>query len=183
MSEQFLIEHCSPTLAGLKSANLFSAEYKGAKRLAGELRRLNRMLGPVGLRVVPVRARRGRVLLYMYRPALLQRDFGDAQASGMLRARGYRGGNAEQLVKEMIGRVRESEEFPHEIGLFLGYPPEDVEGFIRSPQEGCKLTGYWKVYGDVNRAARCFAEYRRCTECYRQSLAAGRCLRDLAVRI
>ncbi len=39
-------------------------------------------------------------------------------------------------------------DFPHEIDVFLGYPCEDVRGFIRHGGQGYKLCGYWKVYGD-----------------------------------
>ena len=30
-----------------------------------------------------------------------------------------------------------SGEFPHEVGLFLGYPPEDVRGFIENHAKFC----------------------------------------------
>ena len=45
-------------------------------------------------------------------------------------------------------------EFPHEVGLFLGYPPEDVEGFIENKACSCKLTGYRKVYSDEEKAKK-----------------------------
>ena len=37
-----------------------------------------------------------------------------------------------RCVSYLRGRLAESGEFPHEVGLFLGYPPEDVSGFIKS---------------------------------------------------
>lgn len=40
-------------------------------------------------------------------------------------------GCTERCVAELIRRVRHEEDFPHEIGLFLGYPSEDVSGFIK----------------------------------------------------
>ncbi len=43
-------------------------------------------------------------------------------------------------------------QFPHEIGLFLGYPPEDVCGYIRNKGKCQKCTGHWQVYGDENFA-------------------------------
>ena len=50
----------------------------------------------------------------------------------------------EQCLARLIERLKDADEFPHEIGLFLGYPPEDVEGFIQEPN-GQKYTGIWKV--------------------------------------
>jgi hypothetical protein len=64
----------------------------------------------------------------------------------------------------LAGRFRESEEFPHEIGFFLGYPPEDVLGFIRHRGAHCKLCGMWKVYSDVEKARFLFSEYARCRQ-------------------
>jgi hypothetical protein len=59
-------------------------------------------------------------------------------------------------------RFRESGPFPHEVGFFLGYPPEDVIGFMENNGKGCKLCGTWKVYGDVEKARACFREYSLC---------------------
>ena len=52
-------------------------------------------------------------------------------------------------------RLGQAAEFPHEIGLFLGYPPEDVQGFLENRL--CKCVGCWKVYGDEQAAQNGFA--------------------------
>lgn len=36
----------------------------------------------------------------------------------------------------------------NEVGLFLGYPPEDVRCFMNDSRRGVKCTGCWKAYGD-----------------------------------
>ena len=71
--------------------------------------------------------------------------------------------------------------FPHEIGLFLGYPPADVEGFIKSPNEGFCEVGYWKVYSDAEKARSVFRRYKQCTEEYGRMLRSGRTLEQLVV--
>ena len=43
----------------------------------------------------------------------------------------------------------EHKQFPHEMGLLLGYPIEDVRGFIEHNGCGCLYSGYWKVYRNV----------------------------------
>lgn len=48
---------------------------------------------------------------------------------------------------------------PHEIGIFLGYPIEDVETFVDCPNAECKLCGYWKVYHNVENAKNIFSRY------------------------
>lgn len=48
---------------------------------------------------------------------------------------------------------------PHEIGVFLGYPIEDVVSFVDCPNTKCKMTGYWKVYHDIDKAKVIFDKY------------------------
>ena len=82
----------------------------------------------------------------------------------MLREMGYRQEGVNICLAGLMKKLRENEDFPHEIGLFLGYPPEDVCGFIRNKGSGCKCVGCWKVYGDADKAQRTFDKYRKCTE-------------------
>lgn len=48
---------------------------------------------------------------------------------------------------------------PHEIGIFLGYPIEDVTSFVDCPNIKCKIVGYWKVYHDIEGAEIIFNKY------------------------
>lgn len=48
---------------------------------------------------------------------------------------------------------------PHEIGIFLGYPIEDVTSFVDCPNTKCKMVGYWKVYHDIESAEVIFSKY------------------------
>ena len=88
MSEEMLIEHCSPTLAGIKTGSLFSCKADNIDDIKRTIRALNRMLSKKGLRILPIRYRKGRVLIYVYRPAYLMRDLGNTMAREILDARG-----------------------------------------------------------------------------------------------
>ena len=77
----------------------------------------------------------------------------------------------------------ESGEFPHEVGLFLSYPPEDVKGFIDHRANGFKYAGLWKVYGDEKKARSLFAKYKKCTEIYCALWQSGSKLEQLAVAV
>ena len=77
--------------------------------------------------------------------------------------------NQNRCVCRLVEKLRKDSEFPHEIGLFLGYPAEDVKGFIENKAASSKCSGCWKVYGDEQTAMNLFEEYRKCTEiCYRK---------------
>jgi hypothetical protein len=59
----------------------------------------------------------------------------------------------------------EDQQCPHAVGLFLGYPLDDVLGFIKHRGYNYKLCGIWKVYGDVEQAKNRFRQYDLCREC------------------
>lgn len=166
MTEDFLIRHSAPTLAGIKTASLFTCPYDDRKALLDSLRKLNRRLGPKGLRILPLRFSEKRALIYVYRPKHLQADLSETHASRLLQRCGYCSGNCERCIVNLARKLQHQEEFPHEIGLFLGYPPEDVRGFMENRDCGCKCVGCWRVYGDEEAAQKKFAQFKKCTQVY-----------------
>ena len=90
-------------------------------------------------------------------------------------------GSCGGCVAALVRRMRSSAEFPHEVGLFLSYPPEDVKGFIENRAANAKCTGVWKVYGDERQARQTFAKYKKCTQVYCERWQSGSGLDKLAV--
>lgn len=179
MSEEILIRHCAPTLAGIKTGSIFSCTYVSKHGMIADLRRLNQKLVPKGLCVLPLRYAENRALIYVYRPAHLADDLADTEALNLLAEAGYKNKMSKKCVVELIQRLQLSDNFPHEIGLFLSYPPEDVRGFIENKGNACKCVGYWKVYGDPEKARKTFAKYKRCTESYYSQWARGVAVEDM----
>ena len=89
MSDEMIIRHCSPTLAGLKTGNVFNCPYKDKEELLTSVRSLNRRLMPKGVRVIPLRISADRVLLYIYRPDKLKSDLAANDAAQILKEYGY----------------------------------------------------------------------------------------------
>ena len=181
MSESFIIEQCAPTLAGIKTGNLFTSPYDTKDEVRARVRELNRLLVPKGLCILPLRYSDRRVLLYLYSPSRLRHDLSDELAAELLRGAGYADTGLESCLVRLINRLRDGGDFPHEIGLFLSYPPEDVQGFIDNKARDFKCAGLWKVYGDEARAQALFAQYRECTRQYCALYQAGSPLSQLAV--
>ena len=163
MSEEMVVRQCAPTLAGIKTGSLFPCPCTDRDALLDEVRQLNRRLSPKGLCLLPLRFTEGSALLYLYRPATL------------------RGGSCGRCVATLIRRFRQGADFPHEIGLFLSYPPEDVKGFVDNRARSYKCAGLWKVYSDEARARRLFTRFKRCTDTYCKLWQAGATIDQLAV--
>ena len=181
MPEELIVRHCSPTLAGLKTGSLFNYGYENEEKLREDIRYLNGILKPLGLWIIPMKLSRERALIYLYRPEKLSQDLTDNDAISLLKSFGYQSVHTGQHVARLIRRLKESAEFPHEIGLFLGYPPEDVKGFIENRGKHCKYTGYWKVYANEDSAYLLFEKYRKCTQIYLQKCAQGTSIERLIV--
>ncbi|WP_194190060.1 DUF3793 family protein [Clostridium chrysemydis] len=48
---------------------------------------------------------------------------------------------------------------PHELGIFLGIPVEDVKDFMECTEKKCLACGYWKVYNNYDEAIKTFNDY------------------------
>ena len=181
ISEELVVYHCSPTMAGLKTGSLFNCPVKNGRTFIKRIREMNRHLIPRGVRIVPLKNMGKSMLVYMYRPDRLREDLSNRAAEQILAERNYPVGETEKCIVELVRRLENGEAFPHEIGLFLGYPPEDVDGFIKNGATGAKCIGVWKVYGNVETAQRKFSQYKKCTQLYCEAFQKHRSFDRLIV--
>ena len=181
MHEDLLIRHCSPTLAGIKTGSIFVCPYENKQHVLQSMRCLNCKLGCKGLRALPLRFSDKKVLIYVYRPKQLCADLAKDDASALLKNCGYDTQSCEKCLVQLAQKLRQQGDFPHEIGLFLGYPPEDVRGFMENEACDCKCVGCWKVYGDEEAAKKKFAQYKKCTRIYCDRWQKGSNIEKLTV--
>lgn len=67
MIEKCLIEHCAPTLASLKAANLFNACCEEGENIDLQLVIWNQMMNPKGVKLMALRKWKNHALIYVYR--------------------------------------------------------------------------------------------------------------------
>ncbi|EJO5346318.1 DUF3793 family protein [Clostridium botulinum] len=65
--------------------------------------------------------------------------------------------NEESFLLELKSRFKDT--CPHEIGIFLGIPIEEVKSFIQDPKRKCIYCGYWKVYNNLHKSKKQFTAY------------------------
>ena len=153
MIEKCLIEHCAPTLASLKAANLFNACCEEGENIDLQISRWNQLMNPKGVKLL----------------------------ARFLEKYGYENTEPEQCLALLKKRFEASEDFPHEIGIFLDYPLGDVIGFIQNGGQNYKCSGCWKVYCNECEALKMFQKYHKCREVYRNLWAKGRSVLQLTV--
>ena len=160
--EHLLGFHGAPLLVGVKPAVLLSFRKDRFEDFDALLASYAPCFHCKGITVRQLAEGEVYVLLLFYRAARLLKK---PQARALLGRCGYDGAAPlDALLAELARRIERQKTFPHEIGLFLGYPPGDVAGFIEHRGQQFALSGYWKVYGDEAAARALFARYAACTE-------------------
>lgn len=196
--ERKLVHHCSPTLAGLKPANLFvcregltagdklrngvTSPAPECSSFAHELAVCRKKLEPCGVRIEVLARRKTGLLLYVYRPTLLLENLAQPNVASYLQREGYNPADLSACIVKLHRRICGTDlaatlsgscAFPHEIGFFLGYPYDDVVGFIENNGENSLCTGCWKVYSKKRDAQACFCCYKTCTAAYEDLYSEG----------
>jgi hypothetical protein len=154
--KRLMITQCGPVFMGIKPAALFPL------RSALCLDCLSALL-PGNINLLVLREIKNRPLVLVYDETTLEKTLSGGAIRLFLAGQGY---SADDLSMPQVLRYLKIRfginNFPHEVGLFLGYPLEDVTGFIRHKGQNYKFCGYWKVYGDVDGAKRLFRQYDFC---------------------
>ncbi len=155
--ERLLAVYCTPAFAGVKPACLMACSMETAS-----LDKYEKAFLKKGVKFVCVRTTDGRRLLLVYNAKLLSRLLSDREVKKALCIFGYPiDEEPSEKLRRLIGRLSGTGGFPHEIGFFLGYPVEDVLGFIKNKGRKEKLSGLWKVYGDEASARNEFNRLSR----------------------
>lgn len=117
----------------------------------------------------------------MFTARAVARLLADPRTLDFLAGEGYALGTADALLNQLADRLCCEGEFPHEIGVFLGYPLADVIGFIENRGKNFTACGYWKVYTDPTAAQAEFDRYKKCERIYARCYYNGTPIRRLTV--
>ena len=152
---------CAPVTAGLKCASLVNLSRCGREVLDDWLLVRAGLSRKLSVRFAEMSCTRRSVLLLVYRERSLLRALSAEGVRDFLARFGY----ARDFTSTAPCVARLAERFacrmPHEVGVFLDYPLEDVRGFIENEGRDAKFAGYWKVYGNEIEAMRRFEAFRR----------------------
>lgn len=180
MSTLTIVRHCAPTLAGLKVGNLFSARYQDPSEILEILEQQNQQLNPKGVYFVLMKMGGGFALIYVYRKQQLEALLQLPEIIAFLRQFGYHDFSIHGCLAVLKKRLLR-QDFPHDIGVFLGYPLADIQAFIQNKGANCKCIGCWKAYTDLPGAEKKFALYKKCTQVYCQRFCEGTDITRLTV--
>ncbi|MDO5521931.1 MAG: DUF3793 family protein [bacterium] len=156
--ELILTYYLAPVILKMKPASLLAFS-------STELMAYEELLNGIGMKKVILDEYRGKSYVLFYQQDMIQKILENEENKLFLKSMGYHMFTLEQVLYRMevrlqrCHRIKESEAFPHEIGLLLGYPLEDVIGYIKFQGKDALASGYWKVYGNVVKAKNMFLQY------------------------
>lgn len=162
MFDELLINHSAPTLAGIKIANIFTYQYYSKKELSEKIVFYNKLLNKKGINLSILKDYDSKVIVYVYNKEKLKNYMANEEVAKFLYGCGYNSDNIYKNIQILSERMTNYKNFPHEIGIFLGYPLIDIYGFINNYGKNCLYSGYWKVYHNKNKAIKTFDSYNRC---------------------
>lgn len=164
----FLAFHSAEVLEGVKPANLVTMHDR-SHTCGRNLYRLwesyaEELLVISGLKAHVLNDCGRRRLVLLYSPLLLGTLLQRPNVRNFLNKAGYPSYDGESQALETLTQRMEGEAFPHEIGLFLGYPLKDVAGFMGWAAIPYSSNGPWRIYGEPSRSlglANCHKACRR----------------------
>lgn len=181
--EALIARHCGPALAAIKPGNLVACYKEKFPNLKYEIKELGNELKSKDIYFEILCECEKRALILVYRKNLLIKNLKSAEISNLLSAFGYKKcknlDDYLRILKTRLGLNAKSEEFPHEIGAFLGYPAHDIYGFIKHREIGCLLVGEWRVYADKENAESLFRRYKACRCAILKRLERGNTLAQI----
>ncbi len=155
-AELQLVLQCAPLLSGLKISNLLIIEKKQFEKLV-------HILKTTDISIFFLAHQSNKIYFLTYKEKKLQEYLRQKEVCQILKQNGYRSTDLESALYRLSERyccyMQKRGSFPHEIGLFLGYPLEDVVGFIENHGKNDLYTGYWKVYENVAEKTKLFDKF------------------------
>ncbi|MFV0504258.1 MAG: DUF3793 family protein [Lachnospirales bacterium] len=168
--EKMLGFHCAPTLMYKKMANLVVLKCKFF--LPEELDAFNIHMNENNIFFKTLKVTKENHTLLVYNKEALSHRLNGKDTQEFLGHYNYTNFTLVHALEHLCKRYNENV-FPHEIGIFLDYPLEDVKGFIDNKGKNFIFSGYWKVYKFSREKNKLFSEYTKCRCFLCQLLADG----------
>jgi len=101
------------------------------------------------------------IQVLFYESEFMKRSLIAPEVSQLLYEHGYSKFKSVKLSLKKLKSRFCNMEFPHEIGVFLGYPVKDVRGFINRSESSVLVDkGLWRVFGDPSESLQLMRQYR-----------------------
>ena len=158
--DQLMIHYCAPTLCDIKPGNIFFV--RNTDFSENSFKEWKKTFYARGLMSFAIKLSEDSTAIFVCNPCWERKILGDSIVQAYLHEKGYHGCGVTDFVKDFKIRLQTAPGFPHEIGIVLGYPVDDVIEFENHEGQNCKYCGQWKSYSDPETAKQCHCKYKNC---------------------
>ncbi|TCT15425.1 uncharacterized protein DUF3793 [Natranaerovirga pectinivora] len=151
--------NAAPTIEDEKPSSLISFNASKKNLLTLWQKYKFQVCDELGLNFYEIKGDHNKKLVLFFKEDFLEEHLYKRDSLKFLKNIGYK---EKMSLIEMLNILRnrfEVESCPHEVGIFLGIPIEDVEAFIENKGEGYLFYKYWKVYHNPEEASEIFNRY------------------------
>lgn len=163
-AEKFIEYLISPVITGIKPASTINLKHCKRKLYTYWNENGYKILLRYKLESMILKESKDNVILLVYDKKNLYQHLNLDNNYKFLSEFGYKDFNKLGNCLECLKKRAKMSEFPHESGIFLGIPCEDVIGFINGDE--CLYRGYWKVYTNKYRHNEIFDLYNKSKKLY-----------------
>ena len=162
---------CSLVLSGIKPSNLliYSNHCEGC---------ISEELKNTGAEYMKLYTGSNDSVSIIFNRKKLEKSLLDEENREFIKQYGYEDFSVNSVIEKLAGRYTEFKEgraeFPHEMGIVLGYPLEDVSGFIENNGKNYLYSGYWKVYKNAEEKIRLFKTYKDIKKYFVEQIENGK---------
>ena len=181
--ETFLVYNLSLVIAGIKPAITVTIKKNNQKLYNSWNDFGSCFLDNIDLKFIELRESNDSIIAMIYDEYMLEKELSQKSHMEFLFNLGY---PSNACVCDYLNTLKnryEKYHCPHELGLFLGIPFEDVKDFMECTTKKCLFCGYWKVYNNGNKAKEIFNKYDKVKEYTMKNMLRGNSSRDLALSI
>ena len=173
---------CAPLICGVKISNLLIVENI-------EFDNISHIFENTSIVIHKLYMDESKSILLLYNYKEVESYLNEKSISQFMKAQGYNTLKIEDILYNISKRFKnfkdnkenkdnkdskaDKAEFPHELGIILGYPIWDVIGFIKNKGGNSLYTGYWKVYKNLEQANETFLKYEKAKETVVKNVRKG----------
>lgn len=174
--ETQLALQCAPLITGLKVSNLLIIP-KGNEEV------VKLILNRTGISFYRLIQTRTKTTFLLFRRNELEEFLSDENVKNVFIRAGYKSLQIGKILRTFSLRyeayMQGDKSFPHEMGLLLGYPVEDVVGFVENNGKNFLYSGYWKVYENQKAKVKLFDKFKVAEETLIHLLSNGLSMSDI----
>lgn len=157
--EKFLIYNASLVISGVKPSATITIK-KGNENLYDKWIKYGiSFLKEIDIQYINLRECSNALIILIYSEEKLSNYIFKEENKRFLRQLGYSEENDMREYLEILKRRYKEFNCPHELGIFLGFPLNDVKDFMNCKDKKCLSCGYWLVYNNLQESQEIFSKY------------------------